>query len=676
MEYFNNILCITGGELIASDENPSGVMSFDCYKMLCRRKKINVLRRACYGTPALVEYDSLPGRYRQAWEAKNGDPRETAKSQLFVDKIETDPAAVAFYMDYRLTDDQPLKDHIQQQYSNEAAILNAIHATLNDRAALRKALGGSVRMGEMWQSMAETIHEDAVQKRFPHRLPRTGITLKRKSDKYQKEGYAGLIHSGFGNDNSRKVSAMLERLILSLYTAPNKPFGATVYDTYNLFVNGKIEVYDKKTGELFNRADFMKNGKPLELSESTVWNYINNPKNRIVVDEVRNDASFNSMKHRPFHRRKSPVFAFSKISMDDRDLTRKMHNGNRVKAYYAYDVTSGCVIGKAYSKTKDEALFIDCLRDMFRTIEANGFGMPLEVEVEHHLVNKFFDDLAQMFPYLRICAAGNSREKRAEHSNRAKKYGAEKKLNQPTGRWWARSEPYYQPTSKVHDEYIEPTGDYDRIVSDDLTAIAVYNNEKHPNQKKYPGLTRWQVLCDNLNPDLPDLSKAVLYKYIGHCTQTSVRASKEVTVQYAQYQLPHVSVMSKLAPNNLKVQAYYLPDGDGVIPEVYLYQGDTFIGACKRIDPYNEAQGERTAEDTASLQAQSAYDAQYRAMVKAGKADLAKTDTIEPEQLEAIKNIEVTEVPAAPAKSDAWDIDSLLNSFDPEAVRKSAITNL
>ena len=113
--------------------------------------------------------------------------------------------------------------------------------------------------------------------------------------------------------------------------------------------------------------------------------------------------------------------------MDDRDLPRKMLNGKRVKAYYAYDVKSGCVIGAAYSKTKDEELFLDCLRDMFRNITKNGWGIPGEVEVENHLVNKFFDDLAVMFPNVKICIPGNHREKRAEHLNRAKKYTTEKK---------------------------------------------------------------------------------------------------------------------------------------------------------------------------------------------------------------------------------------------------------
>ena len=676
MDYYNKILCIEGGELILSENNPDGLMSLECYKKMCQRNKLTIVRRGCYGTPALVEYDSLPAKYRTMWEARHGDPRKKAISHQLVDKVRLDNKAIAFYSDYMLSNGEHLPVETQAQYANEASVLNAVHHTVNDRAALRRAGGNAVRISQIWEGMVETIHDKDFTKRYPHSLPKTAITLKRKHDKYIKEGYQALIHSGYCNDNSRKVSAMTERLILALYTAPNKPFAATVYDMWNLFVTGKIEVFDKKTGELFDRKFFMKNDRPLELSESTIWSYINNPKNRITVDEIRNDSLYNSNIHRPFHRRRSPKCSFSKISMDDRDLARKLHNGKRVKAYYAYDVTSGCVIGRAYNRSKNEELFVDCMQDMFRTIERNGWGMPMEVEVEHHLVNKFFDDLARMFPYLRICNPGNSREKRAEHGNKAKKYGTEKKLGQPVGRWWSRHEAYYQPQSKVNDEYVIPMGHYDEIVADDMAAVARYNNELHPRQKTYPGMTRWQVLCENLNPDLPRLNKAMLCRYVGYRAQTSVRASKEVTVQNAQYQLPHVEVMSRLKPNNLTVEAYYIPDDEGLIGEVHLYQGDTFIGTCQKITPYNEAKAEQTAADIASFEKQSAYDAQYRKMVKDHKDILPKIETIEPEAAEALQSIEVKPVAVAHTPADSFNVDELLNNFDAEAIRKSAQINL
>ena len=36
-----------------------------------------------------------------------------------------------------------------------------------------------------------------------------------------------------------------------------------------------------------------------------------------------------------------------------------MKDGNRVKAYYAYDVVSGAVVGYAYNRYKTTELFLD-----------------------------------------------------------------------------------------------------------------------------------------------------------------------------------------------------------------------------------------------------------------------------------------------------------------------------
>lgn len=656
-------------------------MSKAYYDKLSRENKITVVSRGCYGTPSLVEYSTLPKRYRDAWESQHGDPEKSASRYTLLGSTSLSVKAAEYYAGYTLSDGGNLDLEVQARYVNEAALLEAVHFLINDRIGVRRAAGTSGRMNrsEMWNNMALSIHEESIHKQYPHKLPKTGITLKRKHDRYMSNGYEALIHSGYCNDNSRKVTAMLERLILSLYTAPNKPFMATVYDMYRLFIDGKIEVFDKKSGELFERSTFMKNGQPIEISEATIWNIINRPDHRILVDEIRNDGGFNNRVHRPFHRRRSPVYSFSKITMDDRDLTRKMHNGKRVKAYYAYDVTSGCVIGYAHSKDKNRELFLDCLRNTFQTIERNGWGMPMEVEVEHHLVSEFFDDLAVMFPFLRICAAGNSREKRAEHKNREKKYGTEKLMGQPVGRWYARHEAYYQPIAKVADEYVVPTGDYERIVADDIAAIAEYNNSLHKKQKTYEGKTRWDVLRENISPDLLQLNKSMLYRYVGHCVETSIRASKEVTVQYTQYQLPAVEVMSRLRPNNLKVEAYYIPDADGVTREVHLYQGDTFIGTCKKINPYNEAQAERTAEDMASLGNQTAYDNSYRRMVRRGKDKLAKIGTMPAEELRSI----ATEAAPAPVKRStakeqnaADDLSMLLNNDMWSDPVKTAINNL
>src|SRR5205085_1328711 len=115
---------------------------------------------------------------------------------------------------------------------------------------------------------------------------------------------------------------------------------------------------------------------------------------------------------------------------------------------------------------------------------------------------------------------------------------------------------------------------YERLVADDIEVIKKYNNELHPKQKRYPGKTRWQVLQENLNPNSPAINKPLVYRYIGYKTQTSINRSQWATVRGGKYQIPSPSILEKLTPGNLSVDAYWLPDAEGGIAEVYLYQND------------------------------------------------------------------------------------------------------
>ena len=123
-----------------------------------------------------------------------------------------------------------------------------------------------------------------------------------------------------------------------------------------------------------------------------------------------------------------------------------------------------------------------------------------------------------------------------------KKYGVEKRSQVGIGRWYARLEANRPKEEKVYDEfnntYKEATYTYEQLVADDIRAIHEYNNALHPNQKLYPGLTRWEVLCRYQNPDLAPVDKALLYRFIGEEVRTSIRRSKYCRVHYEDYALP------------------------------------------------------------------------------------------------------------------------------------------
>lgn len=671
MEYFNNTLCVSGATLIMRDGNPDGLISKSLWDKWVKNGA-NVVRRACNGQTALIDYNSIPQKYRDMIAAKYGAPSEQAKVKPFKDKIVTDGKAVTFYSNYQLADGRSLPTETQREYAINAAVLNAIKEVYTNAKETRSKLGAS--MVKFWANAIVAVN--SVRADFNHTLPSTSVTLSRKYAKYLNEGYAGLISGKYCNDNSRKVSDKIENLIMSLYTMPNKPFASTVHTLYQLFLAGAIQVADQKSGELFNPTDFHDQaGEPISISETTVWNYLNQPANRVIVDKVRMGGHRFNSTQRPHHHRSAPQFSFSKISMDDRDLPRKCVNGKYVKAYYAYDVTSGCVIGYAYSDRKNEELFLDCMRNMFRLIDRERFGMPLEVEVENHLVNKFFDDLAVMFPFVRVCNPGNSQEKRAEHFNRAKKYGAEKLTQTNIGRWWSRHEAYQVDRDKKGDEFVDKVVlPYDRLVADDEQSIITYNNQLHPKQQKYPGKTRWQVLVENMNPNAATVAKPVVYKAIGEKADTSINRNQYVTVRAGKYQIPHISILNRLEPGNFSVTAYFLPDQQGLIDEVYLYHKGEYLCKADKLITYNESKAERTQQDLEAYKKQSEFVAQFDAKAKAGKNELASAVIIESKVLKEALATPVEIVPPAPEEDNSFQ--QILRSDEVPYTEEDAANDL
>ena len=528
-----------------------------------------------------------------------------------------------------------------------------------------------------WGELAGAISYYQVE--FGHTLPLSPHRFRERVSDFQKEGYESLISKKFNNQNTRKVNVRIERLLLSLDGQPERPYNTTVAEMYNMFLTGDIVVADVETGEVFEPSDFTdKKGNPIVLSEATIANYLNTPKNKALRAKLHDTQWDFNNEYRPYHLRAHAVYALSKVSLDDRDLPRPMHNGQRVKAYYAYDVVSGAVVGYAYNRLKTRELFLDCMRNMFQTLDRNGWYMPAELEVEHHLVDNFADGLMKagvVFPLIRWCNPGNSREKRAEHFNRSKKYGTEKRMQVGIGRWYAKLEANRPKVEKVYDEqnntYKEQSYSYEELVADDIRALTEYNHELHPNQKMYPGMTRWDVLALCQNPDLKPFDKAVLYRYIGNHTATTIKQNMYCTVQYQQYRLPNPAEIEKLAPRNMKVDAYWLDDADGNVNEVYLYQNGEYICTCGLLERYNEATAEQTEKDRAIYEDQAKYVSQFDKMMKDGKiqrvAVMRATDAQEIEQVEAKAAVQ-----PQPVEEQEEDFSEYLNTsrYGAEAVGK------
>ena len=701
MEYYGKILCISYKDLTYDDrpviredgkadysksralrghhpsmlsmEELAPIMSVPNYKKLAARKEINVVRPGKgLGSYALVEIATMPLRFQERIKLKYGDMKEDVIRNWLGSHYHIDAKARDFYIRFRFDNGDTLPPEHIQEYTVNASVIEAVMRAMEDATFMRKAMkAGPVNWGELAGAISY------YQAEFGHTLPVSSNRFKKRVNDFKANGYESLISRKFMNQNRRKVTYDIERLLLSIDAQPEQPFNTTVWEQYNMFVQGDLELYDPETGEVLNPADFTdKDGNPLVLSPATVANYLNNPKNKALRAKLHmSQWDFNNA-YRPYHLRSIGEFSLSKVSLDDRDLPRPMKDGNRVKAYYAYDVVSGAVVGYAYNRYKTTELFLDCMRNMFQTLDRNGMYIPAELEVEHHLVSDFADGLMQagtVFPLIRWCNPGNSREKRAEHKNREKKYGVEKRTQVGIGRWWAKLEANRPKEEKVYDEknntYKVKTYSYEELVADDIRAIQTFNAQPHPNQKRYPGMSRWDVLCAHQNPNLAPWDKAVLYRFIGQHTETTIRQNTYCTVMYNQYGLPSPEIIEKLEPRNYKVDAYYLPDADGTINEVYIYQNGRYIATCKPVARYNENTAEQTEYDKAAYTEQSKYVAQFDKMMKDGK--IKRVGILAKEEAKLITEVQAEAVPL-PTQTEEEDYSAYMDisAFEHDAVAK------
>lgn len=656
-----------------SEEELAPILSVPNYKKLAAKKEINVVRPGKgLGSYALVEIATMPLRFQERIKLKYGDMKEDIIRNWLGSHYHIDAKAREFYTRFRFDNGDALPPEHIQEYTVNASVIEAVMRAMEDATFMRKAMkAGPVNWGELAGAISY------YQAEFGHTLPVSSNRFKKRVNDFKANGYESLISRKFMNQNRRKVTYDIERLLLSIDAQPEQPFNTTVWEQYNMFVQGDLELYDPETGEVLNPADFTdKDGNPLVLSPATVANYLNNPKNKALRAKLHmSQWDFNNA-YRPYHLRSIGEFSLSKVSLDDRDLPRPMKDGNRVKAYYAYDVVSGAVVGYAYNRYKTTELFLDCMRNMFQTLDRNGMYIPAELEVEHHLVSDFADGLMQagtVFPLIRWCNPGNSREKRAEHKNREKKYGVEKRTQVGIGRWWAKLEANRPKEEKVYDEknntYKVKTYSYEELVADDMRAIQTFNAQPHPNQKRYPGMSRWDVLCAHQNPNLAPWDKAVLYRFIGQHTETTIRQNTYCTVMYNQYGLPSPEIIEKLEPRNYKVDAYYLPDADGTINEVYIYQNGRYIATCKPVARYNENTAEQTEVDKAAYTEQSKYVAQFDKMMKDGK--IKRVGILAKEEAKLITEVQAEAVPL-PTQAEEEDYSAYMDisAFEHDAVAK------
>lgn len=643
MEYYGGRKCVSMRELV-----DAGIMTEGNYRQMARRGRFEVARQGKgAGNYSLVVVDSLPTRYREEVKEKLGAGDEIMLAGWVRENYERDQAAVVWFND-RSNTGLDLTTKQKEECIVNASVLNCCIRLYERASTFRKLSGESYQ----WEKMADAI--ESLRRQFGHTLPTSVFRFRKKVAQYKKEGYGCLISGKFGNQSARLMTNREERVIVSIACLENQPYNTTIREMYIMFLCGELEVFDYNTGEVYDPEKFAKKGEaPWIPSEATIANYLNRQKNKIIIESHHRGWSEFYHEQMPHMHRHNGEFSLSQITMDDVDLPRRIKGGKTVHAYYAYDVVSGCRIGAAYGYDKDDRLVVECFRDMFRLIARNGWGIPAGIEVENHLMSKYKDGFlkaGEVFDFIHYCAPLNSQEKYAEPLNGAFKRSIAHKNHIGIGRWYGKGKNRYD-RQKVSDETNETYKDkhyytFEELVSDDRADNVEWNNELHHDQKRYPGMTRWQVLEANINPTLRPFDRITLSRYIGEKVDTSVRRNSTVRVACEDWWLSSPAVLERLAPNNLKVTAYYLPDEDGTPTEVYLFQGDKYIDKVNKVRTYNRVYAEQTDED------REIYTEQNKIVSKFGKYvkdnDVPRIGVIKPSKAVTVE-AEVEEIEVKPS---------------------------
>jgi len=300
MEYYNNILAVQAKDIIAS-----GIMTKAHYDQLVYRGELEVIRRGCRNTPALVAFDNIPDRFKMEIPTKLGRNYEIAKQNQLEQRIMHNAETAMFFENYTLADGRHLKAETRREYYSNAVILDAIHRLLNDKKPKHRSLGHRAKMS--WNQISKDV-EDVDRSKFPHSLPANPRRLEDKYKNYIKEGFESIIHKGFLNKSAAKINDdVKESFIIELLSDPRNLDNEQVRSLYNII------------------SDKMR-WKPITGSAVAVWR---DKLETITHAGRRGSTSFSNEKAMQA-KRKAPTQPLYYITLDGWDvalLYQKFENG-------------------------------------------------------------------------------------------------------------------------------------------------------------------------------------------------------------------------------------------------------------------------------------------------------------------------------------------------------------
>lgn len=369
MEYYNNIQAVTYNDI-------SDILSLSTLNANVHRGVILRIRRACYNRPALYSVESFPLKYRKAIKEKFSEEmqEETTTKLLDAEEIKTDMQAVKFYSEYVLTDGRHLPLDKQEEYTNNASILNRCKEIYQISCEKRNRTSGTrIKKGEFWRKVSEKLPK--LQEALPNSLPTDTMRLQKKFNDYQKRGYEALISGKFMNRNNKKIdNEDKESIILTL-------------------ISDRRNLQNTQIAMIYNEVAKKMGWK--EISEGTVANWrekytLESYAGRYGENKFRAEKTMQVKRKRPT----MPMLYWTADSWDVELLyqktteNKKGHNvttyHNRLTVCVILDTSINYPVGYAIGEYETPDLIRQALKDAVNHTKAL-FG-------ERYIVNEFQSD--------------------------------------------------------------------------------------------------------------------------------------------------------------------------------------------------------------------------------------------------------------------------------------------
>lgn len=483
MEFYGKIIAVTVQDLTRTDDGKA-VMSVSSYRHLIERGSCNVLRQGKgLGSYALIEYSSLPLRFRERFEAKYGDPETIMKREEI--SLPQDMAAQEFFRTHKLANGESIPEDKQEEYIINARVLNALRDSLNTQKAMRRACNNNTPV--IWANIFAQAEQ--LREVYNHTLPKSEARLRDKLRQYTSEGYISLVSGKFGNGNTLKITKEAGRQIIALRRSR-----IPVYTTQQIL-------------EEFNRIAERKGWKPLR-SKNALLSYLERPEVKpLWYDAVYGEYAAKQLFSRQ-HKTEMPMVRDALWYGDGTKLNLyyKAYESGKlvmrsVQVYEVIDAYSEMLLGYHISQTEN----FDTQYRAFRMAIETAGHKPFEIVTDNQggqkkaIAKQFFSSICRV---ARPTAPYNAQGKSIESVFGRFQQQVLHKDWRFTGGNISSKEAW-----KINREFIEANKEQLYTYEELMVAYATARQEWNASAHHSTGIAREKMYRDSVNPEAVAVSE-------------------------------------------------------------------------------------------------------------------------------------------------------------------------